>query len=43
MKIEISEWRIPLSYFGEGHNLVTDCPNALLHLHSKVALEDKER
>lgn len=43
MEIQISEWQIPLFYLGEGHNLVIDCPNALLHLHSKVALEDKER
>lgn len=43
MEIQISEWKIPLSYFGEGHDLVTDCPNSLLHLYSKVALEDKER
>lgn len=43
MEIQISECKIPLSYFGEGHNLVTDRPNALLQLHSKVALEDKER
>lgn len=43
MEIQIFEGKILLSYLGEGHDLVTDCPNALLHLRSKVALEDKER
>lgn len=43
MEVQISEWKIPLFLFGKGHNLVIDFPNTLLHLHSKVALEDKER